>query len=323
MRAEEQLKLAYMTIAELKDQNSKLVDAIAALERHLAESDGRDRRMVEEFYKGMIEDMRTAQEKELESMRSVIWDLTSQISALAAYGKVNARRLYGRKSEKSGRLGKRRDDDDRSSGKDNFNGTPGSDKGPASEVKGTDSGDTSSPERGTEDTVKALQKKLLRTHPGREMRIERVDYSKAKEYIDSPKYHKLEDYYELPEGAYFMTRKGKIDKNYVRALGLRMSKSTLGDKVHRAIEYMRGKMKEWWEKAMLKAGYWMIDETLGLVGCEDGQGNRTYKKKYFWSITAKTLKLSWPFYEEGSRGAKAIRPYLEKFIGFYTTDGYV
>lgn len=55
MRAEEQLKLAYMTIAELKDQNAKLIDAVAALERRLAESDGRDRRMVGEFYKGMIE----------------------------------------------------------------------------------------------------------------------------------------------------------------------------------------------------------------------------------------------------------------------------
>lgn len=74
---------------------------------------------------------------------------------------------------------------------------------------------------------------------------------------------------------------------------------------------------------MLRAGYWMIDETPSLVGCEDKNGNRVYKKKYFWSITAKTLKLSGLFYEEGSRGAKAIRPYLEKFIGFYTTDGYV
>lgn len=123
MRAEEQLKLAYMTITELKDQNAKLVDAIAALERRLAESDGRDRRMVEEFYKGMIEDMRTAQEKEPESMRSIIRDLTGQVSALAAKGKVNAGRLYGRKSEKSDRLDKRRDEDDRSSGKDNFDGT--------------------------------------------------------------------------------------------------------------------------------------------------------------------------------------------------------
>ena len=405
MRAEEQLKLAYMTIAELKDQNAKLVDAIAALERRLAESDGRDRRMVEEFYKGMIEDMRTAQEKEiaslrasqekeLENLRSVIIDLTSKISSLAANGKVNAGKLYGRKSEKSGRLSKRRDDDDRSSDKDNFDGTPGSDKGPASDVKGTDSGDASSPKRGTEDTVKSLQKKLLRSHPGSEMKIERIDYSKAAAYTDSPTYHKLEEYYKLPEGAYFVTRNGETDKNYVkvilfhpatveehiyetatvrfrdeddirtidtisidrpvvgccfgtetlsyilmekfwyntpfdqivrklRALGLRMSKSTLGDNVHRAIEYMRVKMKEWWEKAMLTAGYWMIDETPGLVGCEDKNGNRAYKKKYFWSITAKTLKLSWLFYEKGSRGAKAIRPYLEKFIGFYTTDGYV
>lgn len=405
MRAEEQLKLAYMTIAELKDQNAKLVDAIAALERRLAESDGRDRRMVEEFYKGMIEDMRTAQEKEiaslrasqekeLENLRSVIIDLTSKISSLAANGKVNAGKLYGRKSEKSGRLSKRRDDDDRSSDKDNFDGTPGSDKGPASDVKGTDSGDASSPKRGTEDTVKSLQKKLLRSHPGSEMKIERIDYSKAAAYTDSPTYHKLEEYYKLPEGAYFVTRNGETDKNYVkvilfhpatveehiyetatvrfrdeddirtidtisidrpvvgccfgtetlsyilmekfwyntpfdqivrklRALGLRMSKSTLGDNVHRVIEYMRGKMKEWWEKAMLTAGYWMIDETPGLVGCEDKNGNRAYKKKYFWSITAKTLKLSWLFYEKGSRGAKAIRPYLEKFIGFYTTDGYV
>ena len=52
MRAEEQFKLAYMAIAYLKGQNAKLVDAIAALERRLAESHGRDRRMVEEFYRG-------------------------------------------------------------------------------------------------------------------------------------------------------------------------------------------------------------------------------------------------------------------------------
>lgn len=79
-----------MTIAELKEQNAKFVDAIAALERRIAESDGRDRRMVEEFYKGMIEEMRTALEKELEGLRSVIRDLTNQISALAANGNVNA-----------------------------------------------------------------------------------------------------------------------------------------------------------------------------------------------------------------------------------------
>ena len=394
MRAEEQLKLAYMTIAELKDQNAKLVDAVAALERRLAESDGRDRRMVEEFYKGMIEDMRVAQEKQMsdlrESMQHTIDGLTAQISALAASGKVNAGKLYGRKSEKSSRLNKRRDDDDRNQGKDNFDGTAGSDKG---HNAGSNT-DASRDKASSGDTVSALQKKILRTHPGVEMKVERIDYSKAAAYTDSPMYHRLEDYYTLPEGAYFVTRGGEIDKNCVkvilyyparieehiyetatvrfrdeddvrtldtitidrpiegccfgtetlsyilmekfwyntpfeqivrklRALGLRMSKSTLGDNVHRAIEYMRGKMKDWWEKAMLTARYWMIDETPGLVGCEDGNGERAYMKKYFWSITARVLKLSWLFYEGGSRGAKAIRPFLEKFIGFYTTDGYI
>lgn len=393
MRAEEQLKLAYMTIAELKDQNARLIDAVAALERRLAESDGRDRRMVEEFYKGMIEDMRAAQEKtrasyegQLSDLRKTISELTAQISALALSGKVNAGKLYGRKSEKSSRLGKRRDDDDRNSGKDNFDGTAGSDSGADTEVP------RNNPSSG--DTVSAIQKRLLRTHPGSEVKVERIDYSKAAAYTDSPTYHRLEDYYKLPEGAYYVTRNGKIDKNLVkvilftpakveehiyetatvrfgneedirtldtitvdrpiagccfgtdtlgyilmekfwyntpferiarklRALGLRMSKSTLGDNIHRAIEYMRGKMKEYWERAMLTAGYWMIDETPSLVGCEDADGNRVYRKKYFWSITAKVLRLSRLFYEEGSRGAKAIKPYLEKLIGFYTTDGYV
>ncbi len=403
MRAEEQLKLAYMTIAELKNQNAKLVDAVASLERRLAESDGRDRRMVEEFYRGMIEDMRVVQEKQRmsyekqlfdlrKSMQCTIDSLTAQISALAANGRVNAGKLYGRKSEKSSRLGRRKDEDDRSSGKDNFDGTPGSDKGGASD--GVTDKETKTDVGESGSTLKALQKKILRTRPGTEMKVERMDYSKAQAYTDSPTYHKLEEYYNLPEGAYYVTRNGKIDKNYVKvilltpatieehiyetatvrfsdeddirtldmisidrpiagccfgtetlsyilmekfwyntpfeqivrklkALGLRMSKTTLGDNVHRAIEYMRSKMKDWWERAMLTAGYWMIDETPGLVGCEDEEGNRTYKKKYFWSITAKVLKLSWLFYEEGSRGAKAIRPFLERFIGFYTTDGYV
>ncbi len=69
-------------------------------------------------------------------MQCTIDSLTAQISALAANGRGNAGKLYGRKSEKSSRLGKRKDEDDRSSGKDNFDGTPGSAKGSASD--GTD-----------------------------------------------------------------------------------------------------------------------------------------------------------------------------------------
>ena len=49
----------------------------------------------------------------------------------------------------------------------------------------------------------------------------------------------------------------------------------------------------------------------------------TYFKRYFWGIKAKALKLCWFLYENGSRGLKAIKPFLDQFIGFFTTDGYV
>ena len=173
--------------------------------------------MVEEFYKGMIEDMRAVQEKtcasyegQLSDLRKTISELTAQISALALSGKVSAGKLYGRKSEKSSRLGKRRDDDDRNSGKDNFDGTAGSDSGADTEVP------RNNPSSG--DTVSAIRKRLLRTHPGSEVKVERIDYSKAAAYTDSPTYHRLEDYYKLPEGAYYVTRNGKIDKNFVKVI---------------------------------------------------------------------------------------------------------
>ncbi len=134
MRAEEQLRLAYITIAQLKDQNAKLVDAVASLERRIAESDGRERRMVEEFYTGLIEDMKAAQEKtnasyeeQLRKLQDTISDLIAQVSSLSASGRVKSGKLYGRKSEKSSRLDRRRDEDDRDRGRDDFDGTAGSD----------------------------------------------------------------------------------------------------------------------------------------------------------------------------------------------------
>lgn len=136
--------------------------------------------------------MSAVQEKESERLRAVIRDLTAQIAALTASGRVNAGRLYGRKSEKSVRLNRRRDDDDRNQRRDNFDGTAGSDKGSGT---GSNAG-ASQDKTSSGDTVSALQKKILRTHPGSEMHIERVDYSKAAAYTDSPVYHRLEDYYE-------------------------------------------------------------------------------------------------------------------------------
>ena len=105
--------------------------------------------------------------------------------------------------------------------------------------------------------------------------------------------------------------------------GFNISKSTLGDNIHRVISWVRTHMTAVWEAAIRKATYWQLDETPLLVGC----GNRkekdwAYKKKYVWTIRATLSKLVWFIYEGGSRGKKAIEPFLKDFIGFYTTDGY-
>ena len=45
--------------------------------------------------------------------------------------------------------------------------------------------------------------------------------------------------------------------------------------------------------------------------------------KYLWGIRANKQKLSWFIYDNGSRGRKVIRPFLDKFRGYFTTDGYI
>lgn len=106
--------------------------------------------------------------------------------------------------------------------------------------------------------------------------------------------------------------------------GFNISKSTLGDNIHRVISWVRTHMTAVWEAAIRKARYWQLDETPLLVGCGNRkEGDWSYLKKYVWAIRATILKLVWFVYEQGSRGKKAIEPFLKAFIGFYTTDGYV
>lgn len=106
--------------------------------------------------------------------------------------------------------------------------------------------------------------------------------------------------------------------------GFNISKSTLGYNIHRVLEWLRTNMTPIWKEVIHKAQYVMMDETPLLVGCVDEKtGERSYLKKYVWAIRANLLKLVWFVYENGSRGTKAIKGFLEKFIGFYTTDGYV
>ena len=174
----------------------------------------------------------------------------------------------------------------------------------------------------------------------------RTDYSKNKPYTSNPTYIKLGDYYTLPPGGRFVNREGKPDtwlyrvlkripehfcyntpfKGIVRKLnnlGLTMNDKTLGDNVHRIISYLRDEMSEVWEQEIMKTNYWMLDETPGLVGVTDKEGNKRYLNRYFWGIKAKLKKLCWFIYEHGSRGLKAIKTFLDNFIGFFTTDGYV
>lgn len=44
---------------------------------------------------------------------------------------------------------------------------------------------------------------------------------------------------------------------------------------------------------------------------------------YMCGIRVNGLNLAWFLYEDGSRGAEVIRPYLDGFLGFYTADVFV
>lgn len=106
--------------------------------------------------------------------------------------------------------------------------------------------------------------------------------------------------------------------------GVHISDSTLGDIAHRCIAYLKKEMAEVWKNELYATKYWMIDETTGLVGIIDKKTKeRRYLTKYMWGIRANLLKLSWFIYDNGSRGRKVIQPYLDKFKGCFTTDGYV
>ncbi|MGN1220054.1 MAG: transposase, partial [Candidatus Cryptobacteroides sp.] len=109
----------------------------------------------------------------------------------------------------------------------------------------------------------------------------------------------------------------------LRNRGLKLSKSVLGEHVHKAIAWMKDKLQPFWSSLVRKSWILMIDETRTLVGCMDKETEeRKYKNKYMWGLRANSVNLAWFLYEDGSRGAEVIRPFLDGFIGFYTTDGY-
>lgn len=105
---------------------------------------------------------------------------------------------------------------------------------------------------------------------------------------------------------------------------MKIPKSVIGEHLHRAIEWLSNNLEAFWQAEVRRSWILMLDETRVLVGCKDPEMNeRTYKDKYMWGIRANSVNLSYFIYEDGSRGAKVIRPFLDGFLGFYTTDGYV
>lgn len=105
--------------------------------------------------------------------------------------------------------------------------------------------------------------------------------------------------------------------------GVHLSKSTLVDMMHRCISYLNSQIQTVWINELYNTHYWMIDETTGLTGVTDKDGKKSYLIKYLWGIRAQKLKLSWFIYDDGSRSRRVIRPFLDKFQGYFTTDGYI
>lgn len=414
MRLEDQLQIAYIENAELKDKNIRLEDAVFELQKRIDQLSSNRNESLDVGYKELMErqqeayerqiaalnktikDLKKSHAKEVKELRAVIDANTKQLAALlermSVNTKVNNRQRFGAASEKLSSRTKNKKQEDRDKEKDDFDGTSCS--GDSVSGGGSSTGKENTGDRmDCSAAIKKMQADFLRTHPGASVTTERIDYSKAFAYTDNPNYHSLDSYFSLPEGAYFVTRKGKIETHYTRLLvcfperyeehifetaivrypdqddmstvesldidkpiksccfstdslvfifmekfyyntpfeqivrkmrmrGVKMNKSTMIDNIHRAIDEMMVRMKSCWEKAIKSARYLMIDETPGLVGC-DKDGERSYLKKYFWTVTDYLKKLTWIFYENGSRGAKVIKPFLMNHVGFYTTDGYV
>ena len=407
MNLEIQLQGAFATIAQLRDQIDALSKLNWSLEERLRISD-ESKEDLKQFYENQMDNLCAEQQKMLDnavasitvqitkSFEEKIARLIAERDAALLSAKQGRGKLFGRKSERN--AGHK--DDDRPEGPGS--GTREEEKAgyvdaESQRKKDAEKSATSS-DGSTLDDAK-LVKRLKRKYPGADISVERVDYSKAAQYMvndDAVTFHRLEEYFILPEGESFRTGKdGEIEKSYYRIIiryperyeehiyeaahvrskekdeykttdildldrpvpgcmfsremlvfilcekyqyhtpfrqivkklrhrGLDIPKSVLGEHVHTAIAWLDAKLRPFWESQVRKSWIMMIDETRTLVGCTDEQTKeREYKNKYMWGIRANSVNLAWFIYENGSRGAEAIRPFLEGFLGFYTTDGYV
>lgn len=227
MRAEEQLQLAYMQIASLKNENGKLLDRIDSLYILMEETREQERKLREAEINRLTEAHKAEVERLMESNREMsrtLAELTAKVSELTLQLKINDKMHRGKRfgqSTESLKFRKGKDDDDREDGRDKFDGTPGSDTGGSGETSSQPEQDQEEKKKTSADcnpAIKALQDRIKRTHPGCSIRTERVGYGKTAQYTENPIRISLEDYHSLPSGASYVMRNGEIDKSVIRIL---------------------------------------------------------------------------------------------------------
>lgn len=224
MNTEEQLQLAISQNIELRAAISKLESQLdLAREGRLRQMYQEEARRAEDFYRKMMDDMRESHARDMERLTETLTEtyelqikqLKDMIASLqASLAESRSRenlargKRFGRKSEKSDKLG-RKDDDNREDEKNDFDGTgtPSGGSGPTSA--------SSSPKE--DDALKRPQKTLKRRYPGAEIEIS-TDYSKQKDYTENAIYHSLAEYFTLGEGETFAMRGGEIDINLVKVI---------------------------------------------------------------------------------------------------------
>ena len=211
MNAEIQLQAAYAMNAQLRGQIDSLNRTVWSLEERLRISD-EGKEDLRRFYENQMEALRSDQQRLIdEAVSRITKTFEEQIAKLMEERDAALRsakswrgRNFGRKSERN--AGRGRDDDGPSGRGENreseMDGYVDTESQKAKDAEKT-SGDGS-----TMDTEK-LVKRLKRRHPGAEVTVERVDYSKASQYMSDGNvvYHRLDEYFTLSDGGVLPYRK--------------------------------------------------------------------------------------------------------------------
>jgi len=80
---------------------------ISSLEKKITESDSKERQVMESFYKGLMEEMRTSHERDMEKLQKANENLTSKIAELtsiiaASQAAANSSRSRAARTDKYG-----------------------------------------------------------------------------------------------------------------------------------------------------------------------------------------------------------------------------